>query len=80
VAAGVPDDLYWQCTPFERNATLRAGLIASEVRNTMRTKRTDRVWGPRDFLKEKTTVLGPEHLAGAMDAFMRTHNRQIARA
>ena len=63
IAAGIPDDLFWQCTPpewdallaaftaRERQAFLRSGMVAAEIRNTLRTKKTDRVWTAFDFVK-----------------------------
>lgn len=66
IAAGVPDELYWQLTPPELRALLRAlnareeerarqtalaaGLIAAEIRNTQR-RRGGRIWRPQDFVR-----------------------------
>ena len=68
VAAGIPDDLYWQCTPperqallealaqreerRERSATLRAGLVAAAVYNVHRKKGAKAI-KPQDFVRQE---------------------------
>ena len=92
VVAGVPDDLYWASTPAEvaelldaiaeresrqeREAALRAGLVASEVRNTMRQKDSDRVWQAGDFVKKAPVRLSVEESIMAMRAWAADHNRK----
>jgi hypothetical protein len=67
----------------ERAASYRAAFLVSELRNVHRQKRSDRVWTPEDFLKDEAAagpLLGPEHLAGAMDGFAERHNRRVRKA
>jgi len=68
IAAGVPDDLYWQLTPPElrallnalqeredgraRQLALAAGLVAAEIRNSQR-RRGGRFWRPEDFVRAR---------------------------
>jgi hypothetical protein len=103
VAAGIPDELYWQLTPPEaralmkaiherevvqaRAANLRFGLIAAELRNARRTRKTDRIWKAEDFFEtgekkdDRPKVLeSPEEITAAFRAFARAHNQRIHRA
>ena len=91
VAAGVPDELYWQCTPpeiealltaladrdeqQERSAVLRAGLVASAVYNVHR-KKGSKALRPEDFLRKKRKILSPEEFADVMSTWADTHNQK----
>lgn len=101
----MPDELYWRLTPRETgalldalakrerrretNAARRSAMIAAEVRNTLRTKPSDKVWTIRDFVADdedegpgpeqrRGPLLPPEQLKRHMDVFVRSHNRKVA--
>jgi hypothetical protein len=100
VAAGIPDDLYWRSTPVETGAlltalierqsrqehaaALRAGLVAAEIRNTMRQKSSDKVWQPHHFVRERRPVDQPrivsrEEFIQQAVAFATAHNARLPR-
>jgi hypothetical protein len=76
VAAGIPDEVFWDCTlaevvmlyehivdqgvETERRAILRAGLIASAIYNARAGKVVCR---PEDFLARPTREVTPEQMA-----------------
>lgn len=92
------DELYWRLTPVEvcellaakakrqeqedKFAMGRAGLVAATIMNSKRTKKTDRVWTPADFLAapDPVRVIEPAGLAQALGAWAATHNRKVAKA
>ena len=96
MACGVPDDLYWRSTPVEAgalldelveleerreyNAAVRAALVAKEIRNTTRQKRTDKVWRIEDFVrspKKQTRVVSPKEMRDWLMMLAVTHNASI---
>jgi hypothetical protein len=92
VAAGIPDELYDQCTPPEREALLvalakreerrgrdamyRAAFIVSAIYNVNR-KKGKRALKPEDFLKAKTRVLSPAEMADVMSSWADAHNQKV---
>jgi hypothetical protein len=69
-----------------KHAQFHAGIVAAEVRNTMRSKDTDRIWTAKDFLPKEdgeepepeqriTRLLEPKYLKREMDNFAKSHNR-----
>lgn len=87
-SAGVTTEEYLRSTPVELQAlldeinkrtneraeaaALRAGMICATILNSQRTKRSDRVWQPVDFVKtrrhEDQTM---EEMVGVMNTFTR---------
>lgn len=102
MANGIPEDLFWRLTPVELGALLHemgeresrreyqrallAGLIAAEVRNTMRSRNTDRVWKAQDFVRqpkpkaEERPLTGGETRAFLKGWAMRVNAAQKAKA
>lgn len=52
-----------------------AALITSAIYNTLRSKPTDKVWQPKDFLKEPVREMTAEEATVAMRAWMSQVNR-----
>jgi hypothetical protein len=64
VDLGLSDDEAWGLTPRlilqllerhrarERRVDLRFGAVAAEIRNTLRSKKTDRVWTAEDIFPD----------------------------
>lgn len=82
---GLADEFFWNLTPrlfdlladqyrqHERRLNLRAGLIAAELRNSNRSKRTDKVWTPIDFFPEAASrddAQTEEEMLMAMNAWV----------
>lgn len=95
IAAGVPDELYWQLTPpeiralleelaerearQERNAALRAGLVAAAIYNVHRRKGTQAL-KPEDFVRperERVKILPAAEMAKRLQAWAEAHNKRV---
>ncbi|MFW6202559.1 MAG: phage tail assembly protein T [Gemmatimonadota bacterium] len=88
----MPDDLFWRCTTGELNALLdalrereerrdraawrRAALICAQIFNAHRTKPSDRVWTPDDFISEPVRELTPEQMESMLDAMLRPSRKR----
>ena len=84
MAAGIPDSLYWRCTPPEidtlaaaltrrreaenRQAILCAGLVAAAVYNVNR-RQGARMIQPGDFLPEEVVIVSPERATALFTGF-----------
>ena len=96
MACGVPDELYWRSTPVEvgalldelvevegrreRNAAYRAALIAAEVKNTLRSKYSDKYWRPEDFMRDEpkqTRIVSPKEMRDWLVMLAVTHNASV---
>lgn len=60
----------------ERYEVLLAGLPTSAVYNTLRTKKSDHVWQPHDFVKERPREMTVEEATLAMRAWASDHNKR----
>lgn len=93
IAAGVPNELFWEITPQElaeilkqkreqeRAAYLRAGLVAATIVNVNR-KRGSRMVQPSDFIRElprDEDFMDVEEAVAMMDRWAKTTN-QLAQA
>ena len=86
VAVGIPDELFWRLTRGEvmavlkevaqrdRQANLRAGLIAATIVNVNRKKGT-RMLKPEDFLKSPREYMSVEEGTQFMDRWARGINK-----
>jgi hypothetical protein len=93
VAAGIPDTLYWRCTPPEIATLVKAltrrtneerrfrilchGLVAAAVYN-VNSRKGARMIQPRDFLREPPKVVSPKQMFQALKSWADTANKQVA--
>ncbi len=90
IAVGIPDALYWDMTPDEfeavlkevtfnnRQANLRAGLIAATIVNMSPHRRRRRAVQPSDFLAKPRMHMTPEEGQKAMRRWATQHNARHA--
>lgn len=91
IASGIPNELYWSCTPQEigalldavrdreRHATLRAALVAATIVNVNR-KMGARLVQPQDFLLEipkPEDYMSIEEAQGSMDSWAKSANTRF---
>jgi hypothetical protein len=60
----------------EHAEMFRTAFVVAEIRNTLRTKRSDKYWTPFDFVKkpDDVTVESREEFRGRLLAFATMHN------
>jgi hypothetical protein len=91
LAAGIAEDTYWNATPVEVLALMRAfsdrrredhkayaynaAMIAAAVYNVHRPKGKP-MFTAHDFFKEETRVVEPEDLAEVLKGWAANHNRR----
>lgn len=71
----VLDAIWERESRLARARANEAGLITSAIYNTLRTKPTDKVWQPKDFVKAPKSELTPGEATMAMRAWMVQVNR-----
>lgn len=92
IAAGIPNELFWELTPREieevlrrraeedKAQLLRFGLIAATIVNVHRSKGAALVQ-PSDFIREKPKpedYMDPETAQAFLDRWARTQNAEFA--